>query len=678
MNLGWLAARQGDLPVALARFDQADDYFRRKDRVNPAALFDRCEALLAAHLAVEARATAEQAVDRLAQGGEGSLLAEARLRLSEAALLCGDVDAARSAAEAARLAFSRQRRPGFVALARYASLRADWMGGDRSLRLLAAARRTATALDAAGWAIAALDARLIAARLAIDAGRVSVARAELAHTDGPLRGPAHLRSRVWHGRALLRLADGNRQGAEAALRAGMRVLENHRAILGATELRAHSSAHAADLARLGLRLAIEDADAGRVLAWAERWRANSLQVRPVRPPTDPELSADLARLRQVVHERGEALEAGRDSRRLLARQAALEDAVRRRALSVAGSGLYRSDPAPTPAAYRQALGDRALVELVVLDDVLYAVVIAGGPPRLYTLGSLQVAVAELEHLRFALRRLVMGHGTERSRQAAGDALLYAAAGLDRALFGPMAGDLAGRDLVVVPTGALHAVPWAVLPSCAGRAVSATPAASFWYHATVRGDEQPIPPAGRRVVLVAGPGLASAESEVSELHREYAAARCLTGADAAAQMVAQALDGADLAHVAAHGHFRSDNPLFSSLQMADGPLTVYDLEALGKAPTQLILSACDAGLSEVCAGDDLMGLSAALLALGTRSVIAAVLPVSDQLTRPLMMALHAEMRAGAAPATALARAQALAIGGPTEQATAAAFVCFGAG
>ena len=177
-------------------------------------------------------------------------------------------------------------------------------------------------------------------------------------------------------------------------------------------------------------------------------------------------------------------------------------------------------------------------------------------------------------------------------------------------------------------------------------MSVTPAAAFWYRATVR--PQLTAPTDRRVVLVAGPGLAGAESEVAELQSSYPGSRCLIAADARAEAVATALDGADLAHVAAHGRFRADNPLFSSLEMADGPLTVYDLEALSQAPANLVLSACDSAVSEVCPGDDLMGLAAALLALGSRSLIASVLPVDDALTRPLMIALHQELRTGALP------------------------------
>jgi CHAT domain-containing protein len=158
------------------------------------------------------------------------------------------------------------------------------------------------------------------------------------------------------------------------------------------------------------------------------------------------------------------------------------------------------------------------------------------------------------------------------------------------------------------------------------------------------------------------------------------ARALTGAAAGADAVLTGLDGAELAHIAAHGTFRADNPLFSTLELADGPLTAYELERLPRPPGCVVLSACDAGLSGVRPGDEVMGFTAVLLGLGTRCLIAAVLPVPAEPTTALMLDLHRRMRAGVRPAAALADAQLAftARGGPAELATAAAFVCFGAG
>jgi CHAT domain-containing protein len=91
---------------------------------------------------------------------------------------------------------------------------------------------------------------------------------------------------------------------------------------------------------------------------------------------------------------------------------------------------------------------------------------------------------------------------------------------------------------------------------------------------------------------------------------------------------------------------------------------------------MVLASCDAGLSDVRPGDELMGLTAALLAQGTVALIAPLLPVQDAATRPTMLALHRALRAGAGPAAALAEAAAPAAG--LDRYTAAAFACLGAG
>ncbi|MDP9070214.1 MAG: CHAT domain-containing protein, partial [Actinomycetota bacterium] len=676
-NLALIAARRGDVPTALAWFDRVDEYFRNHGIVDGAGFRERCDTLLAARLVAEARQTADDAVRALASQGMGAFLAEARLMLSEVALLQGDVMTARSEAEKARRAFTRQGRQSFLALARHALVRARWAAGESSPALLGAARKTADALEAAGWAASALDARLVAGRIALDTNRLDVARTELAKASrARRRGPVALRSRAWHAEALLRLAAGNHRGAESALRAGMRLLEHHRAAMGATELRAQASGHGTELAGLGLRLALADGKAERVLAWAERWRAGSLQLRPVRPPDDAALRDELAELRGVVTEVHDAALEGRDTRRLLARQTALEESVRRRSRHAPGLGTYHFPPAPTAAALQEALGERALVELVEVEGALHAAVVADGSPTLRALGPLEEVVAELDSLRFALRRLSGGYRSAAALAAAGDALSYAAGRLDDLLLAPLGDAIGARPLVVVPTGALHALPWSVLPSCTGRALAVSPSASLWYRAAAA--QQVSPASYDRVVLVAGPELPGAVTEVSELRGRYPDARSLLGHDAAVEAVASALDGADLAHVAAHGYFRADNPLFSSLRFADGPLTVYDLEALDQAPRCLVLSACDSGLSGVRPGDELMGLAAALFALGTRSLVASVAPVPDAAVAQLMVAFHEALREGSTPADALVRAQAGCSGSPESRAAAASFVCFGAG
>ncbi|MFL5927533.1 MAG: tetratricopeptide repeat protein, partial [Gaiellaceae bacterium] len=297
-NLGFAAGRRGDVPAALAWFDRADEFLRTQDIPRAARLTDRCEVLLSARLVREARRIAEQAVAELERRHLASDLAEARLVLAEAALLEHDFTVAREEAERARRAFARQQRTPWVALARHASLRAAWRGGDESAATVTAARRTAATLAAAGWASAALEARVIAGQIALRDGRPGVARRELEQAASARgRGPVGLRVSAWHAQALLRRAEGDRGGATAAVNAGLRLLEHHRASLGATELRAYASEYGLELATLGVQLALEQDDARRVFAAGERWRAGSLWLRPVRPPDDRKLADDLAALR---------------------------------------------------------------------------------------------------------------------------------------------------------------------------------------------------------------------------------------------------------------------------------------------------------------------------------------------------------------------------------------------
>ncbi len=681
-NLGFLAARRGDLLGALAEFARADEYFRTRGAVDALGLRDRCEALLPARLITEARDAAEQAVTALQRSGLGTHLPEAQLMLAEAALLDGDPVTAREEAGQARRAFARQDRARYCSLATAVTVRAAAGTGERSPALLAAARRAADALAETGWTAAAVDARLLAAQLAGDLGRPLVARRQLAAAAvARARGPASVRARGWYAEAQLRLGRGDRAGAERALRAGVRVVDRYRTALGATDLRARASAHGTELAGLGLRMALEAGDARRVLGWAERWRAGALQPRPARPPVDERLAADLAALRTVAADVERAALDGGDADRLLRRQARLEESVRDRARLL---GAAAPHAAATPDAVDAVLGDRVLVEFVESDGAIAAVTVTGGRVDLHRLAPLTGVSRELDGLRFALRRLGSGGGRPASLAAASRAARHAAARLDELLVGPVRDRVADRPVVIVPTGALHAVPWSALPALRGRPVSVAPSAALFARAaSAVPAAQPHAAADIRphdaLVLVAGPTLPAAAAEVAELGRRYPRARVLSGAAATAAAACGLVDGAALAHLAAHGRFRRDNPLFSSLQLADGPLTVYDLEGLRIPPSTLVLSACDSGVSEVGAGDELLGLTAALLGMGTRAVVASVLPVPDAETLPLMLDLHAGLAAGLSPAEALAAAQVRAADhGVAAAAGAAAFVCFGAG
>lgn len=678
-NLAVAAFRRGDVPRALEFLDRADTTYRKHGVEAAGLALTRGEVLLSVGAFEEARETAEGAIGRFTRSGWGSLEAEAQLLSAQAQLAAGHVDAAQAAASRAAELFGRQRRPGWATVARYTALRAEERAGLLTPQLRRRALREASRLATTGWRAQELDARLIAARVALELGDLRTVRTEMPRIAvARTRGPTELRVRAWYAEALLRLATGREAAAEHALLAGFRVMERQRATVGATELRVHIANHGNDLAVLGLQLARKNGSPRKVLDWAERWRAGTLRLRPVRPPDDAALAAALVELRRVAGEAEQALLAGRRADRLLGRRAALEERVRRLARGAAGPMFAPSAEPPTVERLAEALGDAVLVELIatVSDDVLVAVTIAGGEPRLHPLGSRQAARRELDALLFALRRLALRYGdpAEARRQVAA-----AAQRLEAAVLTPLAGVVGDRPLVVVPTGSLRSTPWALLPACAGRSVTVAPSATVWLNATTAAAARRTRPGAERVVLVSGPGLAGAAAEVAQLSAAYPGALRLSGPEATVEATLAALDGAAVAHVATHGTLRGDNPLFSSLELADGPLTAYDLERLRRAPRLVLLPACQSGAGHVLAGDEVMGLTSALFALGTRTAVATVIPVPDEATRPLMVALHDGLRAGQSPATALAAAQQAADrSDPAALATAGGFVCYGAG
>ena len=271
---------------------------------------------------------------------------------------------------------------------------------------------------------------------------------------------------------------------------------------------------------------------------------------------------------------------------------------------------------------------------------------------------------------FALRRLLLG----RTRGLGADVLAPTAARLDELLLAPLGLDV-GAPVVVVPTGLLHGLPWSCLPSLAGRDATIAPSAALWLRDLAGARPTPTTatstPADPRVALVAGPQLPGAEAEVRELASLYPGAEVLVGPEATTANVLAAMERADIVHLAAHGHFRADSPLFSSLLLADGPLTVYDVERVRAAPRLVVLSACEAAVAAVRTGDELLGTASALLGLGVGSVVAPVFAVPDAATTPLMVAFHRELLAGRTPAAALARAA-----DGQDPAAVAAFLCIG--
>ena len=213
----------------------------------------------------------------------------------------------------------------------------------------------------------------------------------------------------------------------------------------------------------------------------------------------------------------------------------------------------------------------------------------------------------------------------------------------------------GRELVVVPDGPLHQVPFHALRDRSG------PLLDRWT-IIVSPITPPTSPAAMRVrhsqpvTVLAVPDERSPEiaAEASAVRRLFPHARVHVGSDARFDR----LDGVgrdSIVHLACHGLYRPDNPLFSALQMGDRWVTgaeVLDLDLRGGLVT---LSACESGRPGRGTAEP-VGLAWSFLAAGASGIVVSQWVVDDAVTLELMGDMYQGLADGLAPADALRTAQ----------------------
>ncbi|HYO12171.1 MAG TPA: CHAT domain-containing tetratricopeptide repeat protein, partial [Thermoanaerobaculia bacterium] len=288
----------------------------------------------------------------------------------------------------------------------------------------------------------------------------------------------------------------------------------------------------------------------------------------------------------------------------------------------------------------------------------------------------------------------------------------AAAELSRLLLAPVASQLAGRRLVIVPDGALHYVPFAVLPEpgdaaatplIVGHEIAVLPSASVL---PLLRRERPDPPsADHRIAVLADPVFDRNDPRVRrpatpaapagtarllrstvpgggrldrltfsrvEAQRILAAAPPGTGLAALdfeanrEKVVSGDLAGYSILHFATHGLVDGERPERSGIVLSlvdeqgrerDGFVRLGDLYGLDLAADLVVLSACRSALGEEIHGEGLVGLTRGFMAAGAARVVASLWDVEDEATAELMSRFYRGLlRDGLPPAAALRRAQ----------------------
>jgi tetratricopeptide (TPR) repeat protein len=643
-NLGLVTFYAGDLPRALQLMEAA---FRRDPTISPGiALQGRARVLGEAGLQREADEVLADAAaifrrDRLTQD-----LAATELDRARSAMISGDVQAARRFAGRARDRWRRRRDVERQRAAELVLLQADLAAGRPPRRLIEPALRVGRACDSAGLRAAARLAALIAAEAQLKAGDRPAAESTFASL-GPSRRDESIAERLHRRYLEARLALARGAAAEAAkfVRTGQSELARYQASFGSIDLRTASAVHGRRLADLDISLALESGRAAAVFAAAERARAVSSRLPPVRPPDDPVAADLLADLRQTLESLRAVEQDKAASEPLLRKRRELERQIVARSWTRSGTGSVTRPASLDVVRAALAHRDCTMITYIQAADGLAAVVVGGGRVRVHDLGRSAPVIEHVRRGRADLDVLAHPRLPDALRGAVLASLARSLNELETTLLAPLAVD---GPLVLISTGVLGQLPWASLPSLRGRPLVVAPSASKWLASTAVERSGPV-----AVTALAGPDLARGDAEAVEVARVWPDGQVLAAASTAA--LAEAMKTASVLHVAAHGVHQPENPLFSSVRMVDGPVFAHELDQNAHAPEHVVLSACEVGLATVRPGDEPLGLASVLLHLGTRSIIAGVARVGDEVAEPTMAAYHAKLASGADSATALAEA-----------------------
>ena len=302
--------------------------------------------------------------------------------------------------------------------------------------------------------------------------------------------------------------------------------------------------------------------------------------------------------------------------------------------------------------------DEVLIEYYFARGTVFACV--AGPGKLEILPVSSVSrIRELhKSLQFQLSKLLLGKAyVERFAAVLQRDVTGHLGALYDELVAPVASLLTGKHLVIVPHDVLHYVPFHALFDGERYLidrfqVSYAPSASVYYHCQAK----PISSRGGALVLgVADERAPLIRREAEAVAEVLPGASLFLGEEASEENLRRHGRDSRIVHLATHGYFRRDNPMFSSIRLGTSRLSLFDLYDLELDAELVVLSGCGTGLAEVKGADELVGLSRGLLYAGARSVAVTLWDVNDESTAELMRSFYRHLTSGRAPARALRRA-----------------------
>jgi len=687
-NLGCLALFQGQYDLALDYLERSRRRYVSLDLSHESAIaeLELADAYLELNLAPEAAEIYTRIAPIFAQLGLQAERARTLSHHGRAYLMLGQVEQAHEALVEARMLYASEGNEVGEAVVTLTEAQLNYRTGNYEEVVAATSRAEATLLQAGTWGRYLL-ARWLHGEAARALGQTSIAREILLSTLllAEQQMTPQISQRCHTSLGLLLTAAGDLAEAESSFKRAVALIEELRAPLPAEEFRTAFIADKLTAYNELVRLCLNDDQPERVieaLGYVERARSRALvdmlggAFKERLNPSDS-FEADLLRRLETLREELNWYysQINRPSDDVTSRgpgvMAAMHKAVRERETAVlqitrqlqqlGKSSLIQVEPLDLGFLQHKLTEDTVLVEYFSLDDELFAFVVTNERVDVIRqLGSEATIQTALNLLRFQLDTLRYGSTwVNRHLDQLANRARYHLGVLYDYLLRPLASSLKGKRLVIVPHRALHYVPFHALHDGNNYVVEQhevvyAPSASVLRHCF----SKPVRDWHRALILgVPEVNIPHVHEEVMSLASLFPESVPLLGVEANLSTLTSQAPNANVIHLACHGQFRPDNPLFSALRLSDSWLTVRDTYKLDLQQCGLVvLSACETGVGALAPGDDLIGLARGFISAGAPSLIVSLWMVDDEVTAQLMRTFYKRLLTGDSPATALRFAQ----------------------
>jgi CHAT domain-containing protein len=298
-------------------------------------------------------------------------------------------------------------------------------------------------------------------------------------------------------------------------------------------------------------------------------------------------------------------------------------------------------------AIRSVLEEDAMIlQYYRVRDTFHACLLSRRMLKIIPLGPVSELRRNLQLLRFQLSKFRLGPEYIRTFQ---HQLLDAATGhlrefYDR-LIAPIRKELKAGHLIVAPYEFLHYLPFHALldgdEHLGSRySISYCPSASVYYLCCRK-----TRPAGGGALVLGVPDAAAPHilDEVQAVASVLPDTDMYVGERATQEVLREKGAVSRFIHIATHGWFRQDNPMFSSINMGNSQLSLFDLYQLNLPAELITLSGCGTGLNVVVGGDELIGLKRGLLYAGAQGLMLTLWDVNDQSTAEFMKLFYQKLQ-----------------------------------